>query len=134
MPKCTESDLTAALESVRSGRSVNAASRLWGVPRSTLRHRISGFPSKAKYAASSQRLSPLQEKHLTDWVLAQRALGFPPTHAQVREFASRVLGSSGDHRPLGKNWTEGFVQRNPALKPSKGPRIEQEPLGATPEA
>ncbi|KAM4062753.1 Tc5 transposase DNA-binding domain-containing protein [Hirsutella rhossiliensis] len=38
-----------------------------------------------------QRLSQTQEKQLTEWILIQDALGLPPTHSQIRQFAQRML-------------------------------------------
>ncbi|KAM4064274.1 Tc5 transposase DNA-binding domain-containing protein [Hirsutella rhossiliensis] len=44
-----------------------------------------------------QRLSQTQEKQLTEWILIQDALGLPPTHSQIRQFAQRMLAVKGDH-------------------------------------
>ena len=38
-----------------------------------------------------QRLSPTQENHLAKWVRIQAALGLPPTHQQLKDFAERIL-------------------------------------------
>ncbi|KAM4057324.1 DDE superfamily endonuclease [Hirsutella rhossiliensis] len=66
-----------------------------------------------------QRLSQTQEKQLTEWILIQDALGLPPTHSQIRQFAQRMLAVKGDHTPLGKHWMQAFLRRNPAVRTQK---------------
>ena len=56
------------------------------------------FRAKAPF----QRLSPVQEQRLTNWVLAQESLGLSPTHAQIRAFAGRILAARHDRLSLGK--------------------------------
>ena len=71
-----------------------------------------------------QRLAPVQEQRLTDWVLVQESLGRNPTHAQIRAFAGRILATRHDTAPLGKRWMTGFLKRNPVLKTKKQFRID----------
>ncbi|KAM4065785.1 DDE superfamily endonuclease [Hirsutella rhossiliensis] len=59
------------------------------------------------------------EKQLTEWILIQDALGLPPTHSQIRQFAQRMLAVKGDHTPLGKHWMQAFLRRNPAVRTQK---------------
>lgn len=71
-----------------------------------------------------QRLSCAQERHLSGWILIQDAAGNPPLHYQVRKLAERVVAQNGDTRPLGKNWLDGFLARNPEVKTLKGKRLD----------
>ncbi|KAK8012005.1 hypothetical protein PG989_000265 [Apiospora arundinis] len=108
--------------------------RIGGVPKTTLIDRLSGRESSREAAISQQRLSPVQEKHLTDWVLTQEALGLAPTHAQIKELAERVLALKGDHTPLGKNWIAAFFRRNPILRTKRQRRIDSQRInGASTE-
>ena len=91
---------------------------------STLRHRNQGTESRTIAAENQQRLSKIQEDHLTTWVLAQEALGVPVTHGQIREFAGRVLAIKGDPKPIGKRWMEGFLRRNPILRTKRARNID----------
>ena len=120
----TEQDLFAALDDVRNGKSVRLASREWGIPLTTLRHRNQGTESHAIAAENQQRLSRVQEDHLSTWVLTQEALGVPVTHGQIREFAGRVLAIKGDYKPIGKRWMEGFLRRNPILRTKRARNID----------
>ncbi|KAK8058858.1 transposase [Apiospora phragmitis] len=74
MKQHSEEELQEALGCITNGTPTKQAAREYGIPRS-------------EGAADLQRLSPDQEKHLAPWITAQQALGLPPTHAQVREFA-----------------------------------------------
>jgi hypothetical protein len=115
MVKYLESDLQQALEAVANGQSIKKAALIWGVPRSTLQGRLQGAESRKEAFASWQRLSSVQENHLTQWVLTQAALGLPPTHTQIRQFVQRMLAIKGDNRPLGKHWMQAFLKRNPSI-------------------
>jgi hypothetical protein len=100
------------------------ANRDWGVPVSTLQNHTKGTESHDIAAESQQRLSKIQEEHLTAWVLAQEALGVPLTHGQIRQFAGRLLKIKGDHRELGKRWIEGFLRHNPILRTKRARNID----------
>jgi hypothetical protein len=124
MHQYTEQDLLEALNDITNGKSLRLASREWGIPLTTLHNRIQGRESHTFASESQQRLSKIQEEHLTTWVLAQEALGVPLTHGQIREFASRLLVIKGDHKQLGKRWMEGFLRRNPILRTKRAKNID----------
>jgi hypothetical protein len=67
----------------------------FGVPHSTLRHRINGHIPRQEAHMPQQRLSAVREERLTEWVLGRESLGLGPTHAQIRAFAGRVLEARG---------------------------------------
>jgi len=123
-PSYTEEDVQGALAEVAKGRSVRKACLDWGVPRATLQNRINGHISLKEAHEPFQRLSPVQEQRLTDWILVQEALGRSPTHAQIRALARRILAAKRDAIPLGKRWMAGFIRRNPILKTKKQLRID----------
>ena len=118
-PLYTEEDIQDALNDIANGKLMRKASTDWGVPRTTLTDRINGRVSRTEAKALDQRLSPIQEQRLTDWVLVQESLGQNPTHAQIRAFAGRILAARHDAVPLGKRWMAGFLRRNPVLKTKK---------------
>jgi hypothetical protein len=123
-PLYTEEDVQRALDDIANGKSVRKASLDWGVPRSTLMDRINGRVSYSEAKAPFQRLLPVQEQCLTDWVLVQESLGLNPTYSQIRAFAGRVLAAWHDGLSLGKRWMAGFLRRNPVLKTKKQFRID----------
>ncbi|KAF4474422.1 hypothetical protein CGGC5_v016974 [Colletotrichum fructicola Nara gc5] len=114
MSSYTESHIAQALEAIANGQSIRKASAEFGIPNSTLQNRLRGIQSRGLAYSNLQRLSPTQEKHLAEWVRVQAALGLPPTHQQLKEFAERILQNQGDSQPLGKNWIQSFIKRNPS--------------------
>ena len=91
MTNYTEDEVNQALDSIANGKSTRQASKEYGIPRSTLQDRLQGSQSRATVASSQQKLSQTQENHLVQWIQVQAALGLPPTHRQIREFAKRIL-------------------------------------------
>lgn len=124
MAKYTEADLQQAIIEVKNGSSIKQAAEKWGVPRRTLGNRMNGSEPRGKAHQHQQRLSQAQEEHLTQWILAQEALGYAPTHEQIRLFVTKILELGGDTKPLGKRWMDQFFQRNPAIRTKRGKRIE----------
>ena len=124
MAKYTEIDLQNALADIRKGMTAAQAARVWSVPRTILGHRLRGGEPFKVAKAHCQRLSPSQEEALVQWIRVQGTIGYPPTHATIRFIASRILAHGGDLKPLGRNWMEGFLRRNPSVKTMKGKSIE----------
>jgi hypothetical protein len=59
------------------------------------------------YRAQCGLLSPTQEKELVRYIDELTKRGLPPTHHNVRVFASNICGKFP-----GKNWTSAFVKRH----------------------
>ncbi len=58
---------------------------------------------------SQQKLSPIQESRLAEWICVQDALGLGPTHTWIRTFANRIFLIDGATVGIGKHWLEGFL-------------------------
>ena len=123
-PLYTEADVQYALKDVANGKSLRKSSLDQGVPRGTLQHRVLGILPKKEAYTHLQRLAPIQEQRLTDWVLVQESLRLNPTYAQIKAFTSRILASRRDAAPLGKRQIAGFLRRNLVLKTKKQFRID----------
>ena len=124
MPKYTEDQVKQAIDQADATKNVKAAAKAWGIPYSTLRHRLEGIGPKYKAQSHRQRLSPAEEEHLASWVMSQRILGLAPTLGQLREFAQHIAANSGDDRPIGQNWATGFLRRNPKVQTVKCKAID----------
>lgn len=125
MKKYAEADIVNAIEAIKTGASIRQTSSRSGIPRTTLYNRLHGSQPHRASSSERQRLSPAQEASIAQWVLAQAALGLRPTHAQLKDFAARVLALQGDTRPLGRRWIERFLGRNPALRTRRGGRLAE---------
>ena len=115
----TEDDVQFVFNDIVNRKSRRKASLDWGVLRTTLRNRITSAVSRPEAYTPSQRLSPVQEQRLTDWVLVQESLGLNPTYAQIRAFSGRILAARHNTTSLGKRWIAGFLRRNSVLKTKK---------------
>ncbi|OAQ58123.1 transposase [Pochonia chlamydosporia 170] len=124
MPSYTENDLQNAISAVTGGQSVRKAAQLWGIPRATLHDRIQGAQTRLDAYERYQRLSRKDEESLVQWVLKQASLNVPISHQQLRSFVIHILAQGGDHKPLGKNWMKGFLQRHPEISTRKGKRMD----------
>jgi 4-hydroxybenzoate polyprenyltransferase len=129
-PAYTEGDIQNALADLKEGVALATAATRNGVPRNTLRGRLYGAQPSRYAHSDEQRLTAIQEEHLELWVLRQEALGYAPTHAQMRAIATGVLLQAGDNKPLGKRWSQHFIQRHPAIKSKLGRRTDWERINA----
>ena len=124
MPSYTENALATVLNAVAEGVSVRRAASDYGIPEATLRHRKAGRQPRTNAHMYRQKLSPVQESRLAEWIRIQDALGVAPTHAQIRTFASRILIAGGSAFGVGKHWLEGFLRRNPRIRTLQTQRID----------
>ncbi|KAF7889298.1 uncharacterized protein EAF01_010031 [Botrytis porri] len=120
----TEEDIAEALRAITNGASIRRASLDYGVPRTTLHDRIYGGVSHQKGAQILQKLSPIQENRLAEWILVQEALGTSPTHRQIREMAEHLLIVRGEDPSLGKKWIHSFFRRHPNIGTKKQHQID----------
>src|SRR6266699_2783466 len=134
MPSYTENALAAAINAVNTGTPLRRAARDYDIPEATLQHRRTGRQSRIDAHTSEQKLSPIQENRLAEWIRIQDALGLGPTHAQIRIFASRILLAGGSTAGVGKHWLEGFLRCNPSVRTLQTRRIDAARVnGATTE-
>ncbi|KAK7571660.1 hypothetical protein V3481_018871 [Fusarium oxysporum f. sp. vasinfectum] len=120
MPSFTKKDMSAALQMIADGVSVNKAAEACGINRSTLQGRIKGSTTPREAQKPRQKLSDVQERRLRDWILVQADLGCPVSHQPVREFASKIAVRNGFPEGVGKNWLQGFLSRNSDIRTLKG--------------
>ena len=83
----TEFDLYHAIQAVENGQSLREVARDYEIPRGTLRRRIGGSKTRKQGAQDLQRLSPIQEEELVNWISTQEAMGTSATHAQIKLMA-----------------------------------------------
>jgi len=138
MASANETLLQEAATAYQTGQftTLKAAAAHFGVNRRTLGSRLNNtHQNHSEGALSKQRLSPAQEEELVRWILAEDSRGFPPSFARARQMASHMMAVGGDTAPLGKNWLQGFIRRNPQVKSTIGRPVELNRIkAATPEA
>ena len=115
-----ESRTILALQALKNDPSltVKKASEIYNVPRTTLRRRLAGKPAQANITVKSRKLSDLEEETIIQRVLKLESQGFPVRIGSVEDMAN-LLRRERDASPVGKNWAENFVRRQPELKTQK---------------
>ncbi|OAQ65585.1 transposase [Purpureocillium lilacinum] len=86
----------------------------------TLFNRLHGRECRKDAFSPLQRLSQTQENQLTEWVLIQDALGLPPTHSQIKQFAQRIDAArvNGASTEVIRPWFNNFfLPEVQAIKP-----------------
>ena len=106
-----EGNIQAAIGDLRAGlfTSQRKAARAYNVPESILRERLEGRLSHATAHQQQQRLSSQQEEFLVQSILEEDERGYPPSQAQAREMATRILRMNGDLDHLGRRRTSHFI-------------------------
>ena len=123
--KYSEDDVAEAIfDVIDRGLSVRKAAVYRGIPRATLYNRIKGTETKKDQFQPFQRLSQTQEDRISQWILRQEALGFAPSHRQLRLVIDSLLHRQGEIEPVGKNWIKRFISRRPELKTKIG-RVQE---------
>lgn len=105
------------------GHSVRQLSTKFGIPRSTIQGRLNGNRSHQDASKSLQTIPPAEEEKLAQWVSTQCAIGNPPTQAQIKLFANRILAKHGISQTLGNNWVKRFMQRHSIILPKRARRM-----------
>ncbi|KAJ4175462.1 hypothetical protein NW767_15841 [Fusarium falciforme] len=121
----TEDDvIKAILDVTDNGLSQNQSAQKHGIPQPTLSNRLRGVPPKSEVTHPAQLLSKPQESRLVSWILRQEALGYAPSHSQVRATVAALLQQQGREKPIGVHWLARFMKRHPSIKTKIGKRQE----------
>ncbi|OBS16091.1 hypothetical protein FPOA_27761 [Fusarium poae] len=114
----------AMLDVSDNGLSQYQAAQKHGIPPATLSDRLRGLPSKSDIIQPAQLLSKSQETRLVTWILRQEALGYAPSHSQVRATVAALLRQQGQGRTIGVHWISRFMKRHPDIETKIGRRQE----------
>ncbi|KZZ95587.1 DDE superfamily endonuclease, CENP-B-like protein [Ascosphaera apis ARSEF 7405] len=134
MSSLNEKNLSLAIASLENGESpsIAKAALAFNVNRTTLSRRYKGQTLCHEESHQHlQRLSPPQEKYLTDWIIDLDRRGLPPSYLRVKEMAKRILHESGDDEDLGANWIRGYRKRNPSITSLLGVRLDHKRVDGT---
>jgi hypothetical protein len=120
-----EAAIQSAIADLESGvfTSQRQAANAYNISPSTLRGRLAGQQPHATAHQHQQRLTPKQENFVAEWILDKDSRAQPPTHARVREMATRVLRINNDTTPLGNEWISQFLSQQPRVASIVGQSI-----------
>lgn len=114
--------MALAIEAVRENKmSKKQASKIFGVPRTTLLDKLSGrVPEGPVSPGTRPTLTEAEEKTLVNYILLMADVGYPLTRKELLLEVKKILDLDGrktafrDNLP-GKDWYKRFRQRNPEL-------------------
>jgi hypothetical protein len=106
-------------------KSKREASRVFGVPFTTLCARINGRKPRAKMASSNQKMMEFEEEALIKHLLDADKRGFAVRPEFLREMAQILLRKRTQDPTafLGINWASTFIKRHPEVKTRFNRRI-----------
>ena len=112
-----ESMIYLAIEATQRHQfeSDRSAAKTYGVPRSTLKRRRDGIPSRRDCTPNSRKLTATEEIVITERVLDLDSRGFPPRLRTVEDMANKLLADRAGGK-VGVKWASNFVKRTPQLK------------------
>jgi hypothetical protein len=124
MPSYTEEDVTNALNALVNGKikSVRKAALVFQIPYTTLQNRHRNQTSSIKGHVSQQRLTPIEESTLENWIYRAAKLGAPITLQLVKILASEiqsersVRSDKNESSPISDRWVDRFRTRHPRIK------------------
>ena len=124
MPSYTEEDVTNALNALVNGKikSVRKAALVFQIPYTTLQNRHRNKKSSIKGHVSQQRLNPIEESTLENWIYRAAKLGAPITLQLVKILASEIQSErsirsdKNESSPISDRWVDRFRRRHPRIK------------------
>lgn len=91
LPYTDDGVIEAMLDVTDNGLSQHEAAQKHGMSQTTLSDRLRGIPPKSEVNHPGWLLSKSQEAGLIPWILRQEALGYAPSHSQVRATVAALL-------------------------------------------
>jgi hypothetical protein len=100
----TEGDIFIAISNILSKqiKSERRAAAVYNVPRSTIQNRRARIRPQRDCEPKSKRLTKLEEEVVIQRILDDSLQGVPPSKANVRDIADRLLRER-DGKPTSKN-------------------------------
>ncbi|KAJ6452859.1 hypothetical protein C8R47DRAFT_946961, partial [Mycena vitilis] len=93
--------------------SIQAIADHYKIPYTTLHRRIKGGRSIGEANKEKQKLTPVQEWSLVQFMLESADRGFPLKHAQIQQHANAVRQAiDADCEKLGPKWVFAFLDRH----------------------
>lgn len=110
-----------ALGAIRSGMKVSTAAKTYGIPRSTLRNKLSGVaPESSGHVGPQPVLGSEIEAELVRWIIECSRSGFPVDKDGLCDSVQRIVTKQNlvtpfiNNRPS-RSWFEGFMSRHPDI-------------------
>ncbi|XP_060573021.1 uncharacterized protein LOC132730954 [Ruditapes philippinarum] len=120
-------NLQRAYDATNKGMSAYRASRLYGVPESTIKDRRSGRVETGANPGPLKLFSSEEEQRLADHIKHMASIGYGYTKANVQYLAADFAVACGkkmnSDKPLSDSWFYGFLTRWENLKVAKPQKL-----------
>ena len=109
--------MLGAIKAASEGTGINRAALEFGVPKTTLKDRISGRVQHGSKSGRVPYLSGSEEQELVDYLITCSEIGYPKKRADVLGIVRKTLENKngGPVDFNGKGWWLRFMQRYPEL-------------------
>ncbi|KAG6448525.1 hypothetical protein O3G_MSEX005530 [Manduca sexta] len=114
--------ITLTLNAIKNGMPVSTASRDFNVPRTTLRHKISGkAPETSGHVGPQAVLGSEIENELVVWIKDCARAGFPINKEGLLDSVKKIVVKGQINTPFinnrpSRSWFDGFMARHPDLR------------------
>lgn len=120
--------LILALEAVRKGETVNAASKRFGIPQSTLAYKVSGKTPIDRKMGPQPLLGIEAETMLANWVKGLATCGFPICKADLLSSVKQIVKDLKIEEKFpkggpGEKWVNLFLKRHPEIVERKAEKL-----------
>ncbi|KAJ3453697.1 hypothetical protein MRS44_017944 [Fusarium solani] len=119
-----ENDIAEVLRRNQNGEKLRSLATLYDLDEGMLRGRKKGAKDARTAQIGAQKLSPLQEAVLANYLLEEEAAGRGLSRRDIREIAQEILDPESEDITIGKNWPSRFLERNPDIKLKPSTPIE----------
>ena len=124
-----EGRLVLAIDAYNKGqfRSVRATAAAFHVSAKTLQRRLRGSGTHQSAQQNTRNLTATEETTLTKWILDLAERGHPVRFYHIEYMANQLLSAHrGASSKVGTNWTQRFVNRNPAIRAQRYRKYDYE--------
>ena len=132
--KWSNEAMEAAIQAVKDGTGVNRAADIHGVPKTTLKDRVSGRVAHGSNPGPKPYLTNHKENQLSEYLLEVSKAGYGKTCKQVKAMVDAVAKEKGvikADKKVSDGWWRRFLERRPQLSLRKGDSTAAVRLSAT---
>jgi hypothetical protein len=124
MPSYTEEDVTNVFNALVNSKvkSIREAALVFQIPYTTLQNQYQNQKSSVKGHVSQQRLTPIEESTLENWIYYAAKLGALITLQLVKILASEIQSewslrsNENESSPISDQWVDRFRRQHPRVK------------------